>query len=61
MNFHIKVVSMYIPKISEASIRIFVVRIITLLLVRCVVFDKPIYIPEIILEDARSGIIRDKK
>ena len=52
---------MYTPRISEVNIRIFVVRIITLFLVRCVIFDKPMYIPEMMLEDARSVIIRDKK
>lgn len=61
MNFHIKVVSIYTPRIKEDKIKILVILIINLFLVRCVIFDKPIYIPEIILEDARSVIIKDKK
>ena len=61
MNFHIKVVSINTPRISDDKISILDVRIIILFFVKCVMFDKPIYIPEIMLEDARSVIIKDKK
>ena len=49
------------PRISDDKISILDVRIIILFFVKCVMFDKPIYIPEIMLEDARSVIIKDKK